>query len=65
MDGSAQEAAQSATEKPNYKDDKDEDADTAKDGRRSKMAEVLRELEKHDFENNYFLWDADEPAQDE
>ena len=25
----------------------------------------LREREKHDFENDYFLWDADEPAQDE
>ena len=25
----------------------------------------LREREKHDFENGYFLWDADEPAQDE
>ena len=25
----------------------------------------LRERKKHDFENDYFLWDADEPAQDE
>ena len=28
-------------------------------------SKFLRELEKHDFENYYFLWDADEPAQDE
>ena len=41
MDGSPLEAAQSATEKPDYEDDEDEDADTVKDGRTSKITEVL------------------------
>ena len=41
MDGSAREAAPSATEKPDDEDDKDEDADAVKDGRISKIAELL------------------------
>ena len=41
MNGSAREAARSATEKPDDEDNEDEDADAAKDGRRSKMAELL------------------------
>ena len=39
--GSAREAARSATEKPDDEDDEDEDADAAKDGRTSKITEVL------------------------
>ena len=41
MDGSAREAARSATGKPDDEDDEDEDADAAKVGRGSKMAELL------------------------
>ena len=41
MDGCARKAARSATEKPDDEDDKDEDADAAKDGQRSRMAELL------------------------
>ena len=41
MDGSAREAARSSTEKPDNEDNEDEDDDAAKDGWRSKMAELL------------------------
>ena len=39
--GSAQEAARSATEKHDDEDNKDYYADTVKDGRTSKITEVL------------------------
>ena len=39
--GSAREAARSATEKPDDEDDEDEDADAVKDGRTSKITELL------------------------
>ena len=41
MDGSARETARFATEKPDDEDDEDKAADAAKDGQRSKMAELL------------------------
>ena len=41
MDGSAREAARSATEKPDDEDDEDEDEVAMKDGRISKVTELL------------------------
>ena len=41
MDGSAREAEQPATEKPDNEDNKNEDTDSVKDGRTSKNTEVL------------------------
>ena len=41
MDGFAREAEPSATEKPDDEDDEDEDADAVKDGRTSKITELL------------------------
>ena len=67
MDGFAQKVAQSATKKPDNEDNKDQDADAAKDGWKSKMAELLGPFcllwEKVGNGGSYFLWDADEPAQ--
>ena len=45
MTGSAREEARSATEKPDDEDDKVEDADAAKDGRRSRVIGQIKILE--------------------